>query len=60
MVPVPKKKKYKLIANSDAERFGGWGNEVPAEISADAVPCHSQGYSVKLDLPPYCAVIYQF
>ena len=60
MVPVPKKKKYKLIANSDEEQFGGWGNEVPAEISADAVPCHSQEYSIKLDLPPYCAVVYQF
>jgi len=59
-VPVPKKKKYKLLANSDEERFGGWGNELPAEISAVKEPCHYQEYSIKLDLPPYCAAVYVF
>lgn len=29
------KKKYKLLLNSDEERFGGWGNEIPAEIMAE-------------------------
>ncbi len=59
-VPVPKKKKYKLILNSDDERFGGWGNELPAELNATKEPCHSQGNSVVLDLPPYCAAVYVF
>ncbi|MDE7270914.1 MAG: alpha amylase C-terminal domain-containing protein, partial [Acetatifactor sp.] len=59
-VPVPKKKKYKLLMNSDEERFGGWGSEIPAEISAKAEPCHYHDYSISLDLPPYCAAVFVF
>lgn len=59
-VPVPKKKKYKLLMNSDEERFGGWGNEIPAEISAKAEPCHYHDYSISFDLPPYCAAVFVF
>ena len=33
-VGVPKKKKYKLLLNSDDVRFGGQGMEVPAEITS--------------------------
>ncbi len=59
-VGVPKKKKYKLILNSDEERFGGWGNEIPAEIVAEAVPEHSHDYSIAVDLPPYTAAVFVF
>ena len=59
-VPVPRKKKYKLLLNSDEERFGGWGNELPAEIMAQKVPYHFHDYSLTLDLPPYGAAVYVF
>ena len=59
-VPVPKKKKYKLLLNSDEERFGGWGNPLPVEVNAEKVPCNQQKYSITLDLPPYGAALYLF
>ncbi|MCQ2540010.1 MAG: 1,4-alpha-glucan branching protein GlgB [Acetatifactor sp.] len=57
-VPLPKKKKAKLLLNSDEEKFGGWGNEAPAELAAEAVPCHYHDFSATLDLPPYGALVY--
>ena len=60
LVPVPKKKKYKLLLNSDEERFGGFGNQVPAEITAQAKPWHYQNYSLSVDLPPYAALVFVF
>ena len=57
-VGVPKKKKYKLLLNSDEVRFGGNGNEIPKEIAAVAAPCNSQNYSISFDLPPYSAAIF--
>ena len=59
-VPVPVKKKYKLLLNSDDEQFGGNGNEIPKEIQAEAVPCHFKDYSICFDLPPYGAAVFQF
>ncbi len=62
-VPVPtvsKKKKYKLLLNSDEERFGGWGNEIEKEILAEAVPCEGKEFSISLDLPPYGAAVFVF
>lgn len=59
-VAVPKNKKYKLILNSDEERFGGWGNELPAEIMAEKEPFHYHDYSFTLDLPPYGAAVFVF
>ena len=59
-VPVPKKKKYRLLLNSDEERFGGFGNPVSAETTAQAADCHYHEYSIKVDLPPYAALIYVF
>ncbi|MCR4897248.1 MAG: 1,4-alpha-glucan branching protein GlgB [Lachnospiraceae bacterium] len=60
VVPVPKAKKYKLVLNSDEDRFGGWGNEVPAELTGVKEPCGLHPCSVKLDMHPYSAVIYEF
>ena len=59
-MPVPRKKKYKVLLSSDEERFGGWGNELPAEIMAQKVPYHFHDYSLTLDLPPYGAAVYVF
>ncbi len=58
VVAVPKKKKYKLVLNSDDVCYGGNGNVVSEELTAAAEPFHY--YSVTLDLPPYTAVVYQF
>ena len=59
-VGVPAKKKYKLLLNSTEERFGGSGEEVPAEIMAKKEACCFKDYSIVLDLPPYSALIYAF
>lgn len=60
VVPVPKKKKYKLLLSSDEACYGGNGNALPAELEAKAEPCHYHDYSVCLDLPPYTAAVYVF
>ena len=59
-VPVSVKKKYKLLLNSDEERFGGFGKEVPMQIQAQPQPVHYKDFSIELDLPPYSALIYLF
>jgi len=59
-VGVPKKKKYKLLLNSDDVQFGGQGMEVPAEITSVKENCDYRDYSLTLDLPPYSALIFQF
>ena len=59
-VGVPKKKKYKLLLNSDEVRFGGQGMEVPAEITSVKESCDYRNYSLTLDLPPYSALIFVF
>ena len=55
-----KKKKYKLILNSDEKCFGGTGAKMPGEISAKAVEADGKPYSLTMDLPPYGAMIFQF
>lgn len=59
-VGVPKKKKYKLLLNSDDVRFGGQGMEVPAEITSVKESCDYRNYSLTLDLPPYSALVFVF
>ena len=62
-VPVPtvsKKKKFRLLLNSDEQRFGGWGNEIKKEILAEEIPCQGKEYSISLDLPPYGAAVFVF
>lgn len=60
VVGVPKKKKYKLILNSDEICFGGNGGEIPKEITAKAKKTDGKPYSITFDLPPYGAAIFQF
>ena len=59
-VPLPAAGKYKLLLNSDDEKFGGWGNKLPKTVTAKKKPCHFHDYSMTLDLPPYGSTIYQF
>ncbi len=59
-IGVPKKGKYKLLLNSDDKRFGGNGNTVSKEITAQAKPCDYRDYSISFDLPPYAAMVFVF
>ena len=59
-IPVPVKKKYKLILNSDDKRFGGNGNKLPSELTAQAGDCVRQKQYLIADLPPYTALVYKF
>ena len=59
-IPVPKKKKYKLLLNSDEKQYGGQGMEVPAEIAAKEDPCNGKDYSITVNLPPYAALLFVF
>ncbi|MCH5270593.1 MAG: 1,4-alpha-glucan branching protein GlgB [Lachnospiraceae bacterium] len=57
---VPALKKYKLILNSDEERFGGNGNQIPEVITAEKEPADYRDYSICLEIPPYTAAVFQF
>ena len=59
-VGVPKKKKYKLLLNSDEECFGGNGVPVKKEINAVKKEKDGRHYSISFDLPPYAALIFLF
>ena len=59
-VGVPKKKKYKLLLNSDDNQFGGTGMKVAKEYSALAEDCAGRDYSILVDLAPYAAHIYLY
>lgn len=61
-VGVPKKKKYKLLLNSDETRFGGNGSVIPAEVSAvkQKEQVNYKDYSITFDLPPYTATVFVF
>lgn len=59
-VGVPKKKKYKLILNSDDTCFGGNGGVIPKEINAKEQEMDGRPYSITFDLPPYGAAVFQF
>jgi len=59
-VGVPKKKKYKLLLNSDETRFGGKGSTHPKEVTAEKIPWDEQEYSIPYELPAYGAAIFEF
>ncbi|MDD6811318.1 MAG: 1,4-alpha-glucan branching protein GlgB [Lachnospiraceae bacterium] len=59
-VGVPKKKKYKLLLNSDDKRFGGNGHEIPAELTAVKETCNYKDYTITFDLPPFTAAVFLF
>ena len=57
---MAKKKKYKLLLNSDEKRFGGNGHEIPAEIAAVRGVCNFKDYNISFNLPPYTAAVFIF
>ena len=59
-VGVPKKKKYKLLLNSDDVKFGGNGSVIPSEITAKAEPANYKDYSITFDLAPFSAAVFVF
>ena len=59
-IGVDKKKKYKLLLNSDDVDFGGNGGTIPKEITAKAVKCDKKPYSLTFDLPAYGAALFLF
>ena len=59
-IGVDKKKKYKLLLNSDDVDFGGNGGTIPKEITAKAAKCDNRPYSLTFDLPAYGAALFLF
>jgi 1,4-alpha-glucan branching enzyme len=59
-IGVPKKGKYKLLLNSCETRFGGSGQEIPAELLSELGECNFRKYSIAFDVPPYCAAVFLF
>ncbi len=57
-VPVPGK--YKVVLNSDEERFGGNGNKLEEEYEAVKDLCDYKDYAITFDLAPYTAVVFEF
>lgn len=59
-IGVPKKKKYKLLLNSDDTQFGGNGGYIPKEISAEKILSNGKEYSIGFDLPAYGSALFLF
>ncbi len=59
-VGVPELKKYKLLLNSDEERFGGNGSVREEWYVADEIPWDTQEYSIAYPLPAYGAAVFLF
>ena len=59
-VGVPRKKQYKLILNSDEERFGGTGAERPTVYKAEKQECDGRPFSFAYPLPPYGVAVFEF
>ena len=59
-VGVPKKKKYKLILDGDAEEFGGNGRKRPEIYEARKGECDNQKYYVEYPLSAYGIAVFEF
>ena len=59
-VGVPKGKQYKLLINSDEQKYGGTGKERPQVYKAVKQECDGKPYSFGYDLPPYGVAIFEF
>ncbi|MBO4901819.1 MAG: 1,4-alpha-glucan branching protein GlgB [Lachnospiraceae bacterium] len=59
-VGVPEAKKYKLLLNSDEERFGGNGAKRDEWYVAEDIPWDTQEYSIAYPLPAYGAAVFVF
>ena len=59
-VGVPKHKQYRLILNSDEEKYGGTGKKRPAVYKAEKSECDGRPYSFAYPLPAYGVAIFEF
>lgn len=59
-VGVPQAGNYRLVLNSDEERFGGTGATVPKRFRAKKGEWDNQPYSIGYPLPPFGAAIFSF
>ena len=59
-VGVPRKKQYKLILNSDEEKYGGTGEVRKKIYKAEAKECDGRPYSFAYKLPPYGVAVFEF
>ncbi len=59
-VGVPEKKKYKLLLDSNEERFGGNGMVRETTYQAEEIPWDGQPYSVAYPLAQYGAAVFLF
>ena len=59
-VGVPEKKKYKLLLDSNEERFGGNGMVRETMYQAEEIPWDGQPYSVAYPLAPYGAAVFLY
>lgn len=59
-VGVPKRKQYKLVLNSDEEKYGGSGEERPIIYKAEKKECDGRPYSFAYSLKPYGVAVFEF
>lgn len=60
LVGVPVKTKFKLLLNSDDERFAGEGREIPAELIPFKETVNYMEQAIRFDLPPLTAAVFVF
>ncbi len=59
-IGVSGKKNYKLLLNSEEERFGGFGTQLPEKLTAKPISWNGRPFSIELDIPPYTAAVYRY
>ena len=59
-VGVPKRKQYRLILNSDEEKYSGTGKKRPTVYKAEKSECDGRPYSFAYPLPAYGVAIFEF
>ncbi|MDE5995247.1 MAG: 1,4-alpha-glucan branching protein GlgB [Oscillospiraceae bacterium] len=56
-IGVPKSSAYKIVFNSDDEKYGGFGiSNNPERIKTEKIAMHGFDRSISLDLPPMSAI----
>ncbi len=59
-IGLPYDGKYKLVLNTDDEKFGGKGGPVIKSLTPEAEPMHGCKYSAELELPPLSVLYYEY
>ncbi len=59
-VGVPKRKQYKLIFNSDEEKYGGTGEKRPLTYKAVKKECDNREFSFAYSLPAYGVAVFEY